>query len=900
MKKLPFILPLCVVILALGLGCSRDSKPAGPSSANKPAERVVQASDLDRRADGLHYFKQDTVPFSGVVKSTHTNGSRWMEKPYKDGKPNGKWLEWYPEGQQKTQLSFASGKRDGECSEWHPNGQLRWRATFREGQPDGNWDEWEPDGLHVGHREFEAGRLVKEALPEELQQRIQTVVQEREQLDKTVWKEETAAQQVEAVFIDLWDELRGAKDKFAPLAEFEFTSLSLPEQQSNRTLEWDIIDRQLKLNADTKPLSPAEWKGWLAARKAEGWELIESEWHQEKFAFKKGSDSAADSLFKFTLHVQHETRRVILRGELEVEWPNLQDEQSLRVGTLAVGSVRALERTGAAPFVPKLKITSSNDKGTALAPTLVEDLNGDGLPDIILPGANELHWNRGNWKFDLEPLLRFPQVPPSTGIIADFNGDNLLDLLAFSKVGNPMLYPADPSGRFSLQPSPVNFPMAGQMRSPSACSAGDVDGDGDLDVWVMQYKFPYVEGQFPTPYYNANDGYPSYLLLNDGRGNFTDATETAGLAGKRFRRSYSGSLVDLDGDGDLDLMNVSDFSGLDLYLNDGKGTFTDITATLGEDRFSFGMSHALGDFNGDGRLDLYMTGMGSTTARRLETMKAGRKDFAGHQDHRMKMGYGNRLFLGGKDGFAQAPYNHQVARAGWSWGVTGADFDLDGDRDLFIANGNISRDSAKDYCTTFWRHDIFSGSSKQDCVLDQYFEGTLSELTHNSWNGFEHNVFYLNLPGEGFANVAFLLGVSHEFDSRVVVSADLDADGRPDLLVTELHWDAKAKKVRDVVHLIRNAWPTQGNWIGIHLRGGPGRSPLGAVATVRAGGQTQRQWLLSGDSFSAQHPTTLHFGLGKTSTVKGIEIRWPDGHITQLDNPRTGQYHVMSGSAIGP
>ena len=821
----------------LALGCSPDAESTNPAEI-----KATPLSALDLQNNGQWFLKRSQTPFTGLAEDSH------------------------------------------------PNGQLRWRATFREGQPDGNWDEWEADGLHVGHREFEAGRLVKEALPEELQQRIQTVVQEREQLDKTVWKEETAAQQVEAVFIDLWDELRGAKDKFAPLAEFEFTSLSLPEQQSNRTLEWDIIDRQLKLNADTKPLSPAEWKGWLAARKAEGWELIESEWHQEKFAFKKGSDSAADSLFKFTLHVQHETRRVILRGELEVEWPNLQDEQSLRVGTLAVGSIRALERTGAAPFVPKLKITSSNDKGTALAPTLVEDLNGDGLPDIILPGANELHWNRGNWKFDLEPLLRFPQVPPSTGIIADFNGDNLLDLLAFSKVGNPMLYPADPSGRFSLQPSPVNFPMAGQMRSPSACSAGDVDGDGDLDVWVMQYKFPYVEGQFPTPYYNANDGYPSYLLLNDGRGNFPDATETAGLAGKRFRRSYSGSLVDLDGDGDLDLMNVSDFSGLDLYLNDGKGTFTDITATLGEDRFSFGMSHALGDFNGDGRLDLYMTGMGSTTARRLETMKAGRKDFAGHQDHRMKMGYGNRLFLGGKDGFAQAPYNHQVARAGWSWGVTGADFDLDGDRDLFIANGHLSRDSAKDYCTTFWRHDIFSGSSKQDCVLDKYFEGTLSELTHNSWNGFEHNVFYLNLPGEGFANVAFLLGVSHEFDSRVVVGTDFDADGRTDLLVTEL--SARPRGSNELLHLIKNNWETSGNWIGVRLRGSSGISPLGSVVKIKMGGKTLIHPVTSGDSLWAQHPAIIHFGLGDLKTVETLEINWGNGKTTRIENPKVNQYHL--------
>ena len=82
------------------------------------------------------------------------------------------------------------------------------------------------------------------------------------------------------------------------------------------------------------------------------------------------------------------------------------------VGELTIDSLRILERTGAAPFVPKLEIASLNEKGAALAPTLVEDLNGDGLPEIILPGANELHWNRGNWKFDLEPLLRFPKYRP--------------------------------------------------------------------------------------------------------------------------------------------------------------------------------------------------------------------------------------------------------------------------------------------------------------------------------------------------------------------------------------------------------------------------------------------------------------------------------------------------------
>ena len=125
--------------------------------------------------------------------------------------------------------------------------------------------------------------------------------------------------------------------------------------------------------------------------------MIESEWHQEKFAFKKGSDSAADSLFKFTLHVQHETRRVILRGELEVEWPNLQDEQSLRVGTLAVGSIRALERTGAAPFVPKLKIEPSRARAGYVAPSLVKDQTGHGRPQIIFARNKSMLRKRRDW-----------------------------------------------------------------------------------------------------------------------------------------------------------------------------------------------------------------------------------------------------------------------------------------------------------------------------------------------------------------------------------------------------------------------------------------------------------------------------------------------------------------------
>ena len=114
--------------------------------------------------------------------------------------------------------------------------------------------------------------------------------------------------------------------------------------------------------------------------------------------------------------------------------------------------------------------------------------------------------------------------------------------------------------------------QAVSIRDPQCITCGDVDGDGDLDAFIGQYASTYMSGKLPTPYYDANDGHPAYLLINDGTGRFTDQTAAFGLAPKRHRRTYSASFVDLDEDRDLDLMVVSDFAGLDLYRNNGKGS----------------------------------------------------------------------------------------------------------------------------------------------------------------------------------------------------------------------------------------------------------------------------------------------------------------------------------------
>ena len=108
-------------------------------------------------------------------------------------------------------------------------------------------------------------------------------------------------------------------------------------------------------------------------------------------------------------------------------------------------------------------------------------------------------------------------------------------------------------------------------------TCADVDGDGDLDVFLGQYRIPYADGRLPTPYFDADDGEPSFLLINDETVHFANATEGSGLEGKRHRSIFSGSFARLRENKAADFFVVSDFAGVDIYENNGHGHFTDVT-----------------------------------------------------------------------------------------------------------------------------------------------------------------------------------------------------------------------------------------------------------------------------------------------------------------------------------
>ena len=704
--------------------------------------------------------------------------------------------------------------------------------------------------------------------------------QQRLELDRTVWSDERRAQQYEAVFVALWDRLRAAEEARPVLAAFPFAQLLLGIPQASVEHDWDITETHY--GGPPRPLDPRQWAALLKQWEAEGFVLEQSEWHHKRFT--PASDSPARSLIELKLHVKNRARRLIVSGDLSVTWSEQQDEAGDYIpATIDAANLTLTNRRGAPAFATSAVLAGD----TSLSPLIAADLDRDGHDDLLALGANLLYRNQGG-RFAPEPLLAHP---PRGGrievaLLADFTGDGAPDLI----VGGPrQLLGLYEGGKGFDQPGLAIATRP--LQYPEAMSAGDIDSDGDLDLWVGQYRPPYREGQMPTPYYDANDGYPAYLLSNDGRGRFTDITIRAGLETKRERRTYSGSLADLDSDGDLDLLVVSDFAGIDLYHNDGTGAFADVTHQAVSEASTFGMSHVFGDYNADGRLDMYVVGMSSTTARRLDYLGLGRAEYPEHQQQRRAMGFGNRLYLGREDArFSIAPGTEQVARTGWSWGVASADFDNDGDDEIYVANGHLSGETAQDYCTTFWTHDIYTGGSEPNPQIAEFFDETIADWNNAgiSWNGFEHNKLYLSGGGHSFVEIGYLMGVAFEFDARTVLDMDIDGDGRVDLLVSE--WAGTPRRER--VHVLRNVWPGDNNWLGVRLHGAGG-SPIGARITLHTPQGNQTEWIYTGESFDAQRPPVRHFGLGGNEQVDAIEVRWADGRVTTLAHPAINRYHEL-------
>jgi hypothetical protein len=467
------------------------------------------------------------------------------------------------------------------------------------------------------------------------------------------------------------------------------------------------------------------------------------------------------------------------------------------------------------------------------------DHDRDGRPDLYLvngaalpgfspaePPRSTLYRNNGDGTFsDVTDRARVGGTGYGMGCAAgDIDNDGDLDLYV-TQIGPNVMYRNNGDGTFT---DVSRRSGADDSRWAASSAFGDYDADGDLDLYVANYLDFSLEknvfcgdwrrGLITYCHPNRYQAVPHVLYRNRGDGTFEDVTREAGV----LRRDGKGMGVvwgDYDDDGDLDLYVANDSTPNFLFMNNGDGTFRDATdsagaALSGEGRAQAGMGVDAADYDADGDLDLFVTNLDLENNALYRNLGGGT-----FEDWSFPSGVGD-------PGFPLVGF-----------GTSFLDYDNDADPDLFVGNGHIV-DDIREYNP--------SQSYEQPSLLFENLGGRFREVSalHGA---------ALSVPGV----------------ARGVALADFDADGDLDVAVSESNRPAR---------LLRNDGGSRLSWLRVALRGKrSNRDGIGARITVSAGGRPQMQELRSGTSYCSQHELVLHFGLGEKETFDWIEARWPSG-----------------------
>ncbi|MEM7314357.1 MAG: VCBS repeat-containing protein, partial [Planctomycetota bacterium] len=328
----------------------------------------------------------------------------------------------------------------------------------------------------------------------------------------------------------------------------------------------------------------------------------------------------------------------------------------------------------------------------------VGDINGDLLDDVYVCQTGGLP----NLLLQQNPDGTVKNVAGSMGVdlldssrcalFVDLDNDGDQDLVVASVTGT--LFYEQSDGRLKLRKRIAN------SRLGYSLAAADYDLDGDLDIYACCYHAPpEAEVGNPVPYFDANNGSPNVMIANDGAWQFHDATKECGLDAANTRWSYAASWEDYDNDGDPDLYVANDFGRNCLYRNDlinsngergAKPAFVNVADEVAVEDVASGMSAAWGDYDRDGRMDLYVSNMFSSAGERVTYQ---RNFFSANEDARGKLrrlARGNSLFRNSEGGFQDVTLDASVEMGRWAWSSLFCDLNNDGWEDLFVANGNYT------------------------------------------------------------------------------------------------------------------------------------------------------------------------------------------------------------------
>jgi Flp pilus assembly protein TadD/peroxiredoxin len=530
------------------------------------------------------------------------------------------------------------------------------------------------------------------------------------------------------------------------------------------------------------------------------------------------------------------------------------------------------------------------------------DFDNDGFDDLYVcqPSGlpNRLYRNRGDGT--LEDVTEKSGVGVLDGtacaLFADFENKGRQDLLVVCGSG-PLLFLNQGDGTFSLKRDAFKFKSPPQGTFTHAALA-DYDRDGRLDIYFCLYSYYLGLDQYhyPVPYFDARNGPANFLLHNEGNATFVDRTEAAGLNAENDRYSFACAWGHSDSNGLPDLYVANDFGRGNLYRNNGDGSFTATSNDAHVDDVGAGMSACWSDFNNDGNQDIYAANMWSSAGQRVSAQKR----FQEKAPEEIRALYrrharGNALYRNEGNGkFQNISQQAGVEMGRWSWSSDFWDFDHDGYPDLYVANGYISAPERSDLASFFWRQVV--AKSPEDATPSVAYEhgwNALNELIRSdgSWSGYERNVMFANNRDGTFSEVSGAVGLDFPEDSRSFALADLDHDGRLEVILK----NRNAPQLR----ILHNVMKDLGQSITFRLRGQKSnRDAIGSSITIEVGTLRQTKYLQAGSGFLAQHSKEMFFGVGKPEGAIRATVRWPNGLSQEFANiPVNHRIEIEEGSA---